>query len=236
MALRKLLNSGPRTSRARPTSLSPQKADDSAPAQATGPGEAARLLDLLQDRDGLAQAKPLLEAELKSRENAPDKGKDHPDTLLSVTCLAMLLQAQGNHEEAEPLYRRAMVGFEKKYGPNHRDTLISVNNLAVLLKSMKKLTEARPLYERVLKGDEDQLGPDHPHTLDSIYNLARLLQAEGKVDDALPLFKKELAGFDKHYGAKHGETRTSAQNLIALLLETGKQDEAAEIKKKYDLS
>ena len=114
----------------------------------------------------------MLEQELRQRDDR--LGPTHPDTLLSVTCLAMLLQAQGELGGAKPLYERALRGFEEKYGPTHRDTLISVNNLAVLLKAMGELGEARPLYERVLAGDEEQLGPKHPHTLDSVYNLARL--------------------------------------------------------------
>ena len=132
----------------------------------------------------------MLEQELRQRDDR--LGPTHPDTLLSVTCLAMLLQAQGELGGAKPLYERALRGFEEKYGPTHRDTLISVNNLAVLLKAMGELGEARPLYERVLAGDEEQLGPKHPHTLDSVYNLARLYQAESRLEEAVPLFEREV--------------------------------------------
>lgn len=186
VALRRLLSSGPRTNRARPAALTPPGAGGGgSPGQspAGAPSSAQRLLQLLQDRSGLEEAQPLLELELRQRDER--LGPNHPDTLLSVTCLAMLLQAKGQLAEAKPLYERALKGFEQKYGPTHRDTLISVNNLAVLLKYMGNLNEARPLYERVLAGDEAQLGPTHPHTLDSIYNLARLHQAEGQLEQAV---------------------------------------------------
>jgi tetratricopeptide (TPR) repeat protein len=192
-ALRSLLSSGPRTNRMRPAALAePATAASPAPAQPQGGGanSAARLLQLLQDRSGLDEARPMLELELRTRDQR--LGPTHPDTLLSVTCLAMLLQAQGELAEAKPLYQRALEGFEEKYGPTHRDTLISVNNLAVLLKAMGKLDEAKPLYHRVLNGDKEQLGSKHPHTLDSIYNLARLYQAEGNLASALPLFREEV--------------------------------------------
>ena len=185
-ALRRLLNSGPRTNRARPAALSPEKKDVLGDSQAT----AQHLLQLLQDKSGLEEAEPMLRKEMETRKKA--LGSTNAEALLSVTCLAMLLQAKGDHEGALPLYKEALEGFEKQYGPSHRDTLISVNNLAVLLKSMGNLKEARPLYERVLAGDEAQLGPDHPHTLDSIYNLARLVQAEGDAEKAIPLFKREV--------------------------------------------
>ena len=35
-------------------------------------------------------------------------GKDHPDTLSSLNNLAVLLHAQGNLAEAEPLFREAL--------------------------------------------------------------------------------------------------------------------------------
>ena len=57
-------------------------------------------------------------------------GADHADTLVSVSNLAMLLQAQGKFDEAEPLFRRALAGREQQLGAHHPDTLTSVNNLA----------------------------------------------------------------------------------------------------------
>jgi tetratricopeptide (TPR) repeat protein len=231
-ALRALLNSGPRTNRARPPALSPNKSPARPGAAASG-DQAARLLELLQDKSGLDQARPMLEAELRQREAT--KGPNSPETLLSVTCLAMLLQAKGELAEARPLYERALMGFEKQYGPNHRDTLIAVNNLAVLLKSMGQLDAARPLYERVLAGDEQQLGPSHPHTLDSVYNLARLLHAEGKTAEAIPLFQRELAGCEQQYGITHNETKTSAANLYNLHLELGQTKPAEALRVKYAL-
>ena len=62
-----------------------------------------RLLQLLQDRSGIDEARPMLEAELAQRE--AKLGPKHADTLLSCTCLAMLLQAKGELAAA-PLLQR----------------------------------------------------------------------------------------------------------------------------------
>ena len=43
-------------------------------------------------------------------------GKEHPDTLISVNNLALVLQYQGKHEEAEQMNRRALQGREKALG------------------------------------------------------------------------------------------------------------------------
>ena len=60
-------------------------------------------------------------------------GKEHPDTLTSVSNLALVLQYQGKYDEAEQIDRRALDGREKALGKEHPDTLISVSNLALVL-------------------------------------------------------------------------------------------------------
>ena len=45
------------------------------------------------------------------------------DAHASVGNLAMLLIKQGKYDEAEPLYRRSLAGYEEAYGPAHPETL-----------------------------------------------------------------------------------------------------------------
>ena len=68
--------------------------------------------------------------------------------------LASLLSDQGKLAEAEPLYRRALAGYEAQLGEAHPSTLNTVNNLANLLKKQGKLAEAEPLHRRALAGRE----------------------------------------------------------------------------------
>ena len=57
-------------------------------------------------------------------------GVDHPATLTSVNNLALVLQYQGKHEQAEEMNRRALVEWEKVLGVDHPSTLTCVSNLA----------------------------------------------------------------------------------------------------------
>jgi Tfp pilus assembly protein PilF len=50
-------------------------------------------------------------------------GKDHPNTLTSVSNLAGVLQYQGKYEAAEEMNRRALEEREKALGKDHPDTL-----------------------------------------------------------------------------------------------------------------
>ena len=78
--------------------------------------------------------------------------------------------------EAEKMYRRALAGYEKAWGPDHTSTLDTVNNLGNLYKNQGKLVEAEEMYRRALAGKEKAWGPDHTSTLRTINNL-RLLNA-----------------------------------------------------------
>ena len=55
---------------------------------------------------------------------------------------------QGKMQEAEAMYRRALEGFEKAWGPEHTSTLDTVNNLGLLYADQGKMQEAEAMYRR----------------------------------------------------------------------------------------
>ncbi|KAI9778300.1 MAG: hypothetical protein M1816_004150 [Peltula sp. TS41687] len=81
-------------------------------------------------------------------------GKEHPDTLTSVSNLASVLQHQGKYEAAEEMDRRALEGREKAL----------------------KYEAAEEMNRRALEGREKALGKEHPDTLTSVSNLALVLE------------------------------------------------------------
>ena len=85
--------------------------------------------------------------------------------------------ARGDYAGAEPLFRRALVGFERALGPEHPTTLGSVNNLAYLLERMGDYAGAEPLYRRAVCALERILGKGHPTTRTVAGNLERCRQA-----------------------------------------------------------
>ena len=50
-------------------------------------------------------------------------GPEHPDTLTSMSNLALVLDSQGKYEEAEAMNRQTLARREKVLGPEHPDTL-----------------------------------------------------------------------------------------------------------------
>jgi Tetratricopeptide repeat len=60
-------------------------------------------------------------------------GFDDAQTLASMDNLALVLQDQGKYDEAEPMNRQALAGYEKVLGMVHPDTLTSAHGLESFL-------------------------------------------------------------------------------------------------------
>ena len=93
------------------------------------------------------------------------------DALHSV---GFLFADQGKHAEAEKMYRRALDGYEKAWGPDHTSTLDTVNNLGLLYADQGKHAEAEKMYRRAPDGYTNTRGFNHPNTRLIARNLALL--------------------------------------------------------------
>lgn len=64
-------------------------------------------------------------------------GTEHPDTLMSVYCLAYLLQLRKEYNPAAELYERACSGCKKVLGTGHPTTIACNKHRSSLLQEMK---------------------------------------------------------------------------------------------------
>jgi hypothetical protein len=58
---------------------------------------------------------------------------EYPDTLMSMSLLAQVLERQGKYSEAESMNRQMLALREKVIGAEHPDTLMSMSLLAHVL-------------------------------------------------------------------------------------------------------
>ena len=65
----------------------------------------------------LDEAKAMYERALAGKERT--LGADHPDTLMTVNNLAIVLEQQGKLDEAKTMYERALAGKERAIGADH---------------------------------------------------------------------------------------------------------------------
>jgi tetratricopeptide (TPR) repeat protein len=78
------------------------------------------------------------------------------------------LYAEGEIDEATPLYREVIEMRRQTLGDRHPDTLTSIHNLGRLLTDQGRLDEAAELLREALEARRQTLGHRHPDTLASI--------------------------------------------------------------------
>jgi tetratricopeptide (TPR) repeat protein len=142
-------------------------------------------MDTLVDNESIAQDLEIEAESLYRRAIVGFKkalGSEHPDTLLSLSNLAKLLNEKRDYEGAEVLYRETLEVRLKVFGKDHPDSLTNLNKLAELLVAKGEKGEAEALYHQVLEGFENKWGADHPYTFSIIKNLGQLLADEGSYE------------------------------------------------------
>ena len=64
-------------------------------------------------------------------------GKEHPNTLTSMSNLAGVLESQGKYEDASTLCQQAFSGYQKTLGEVHPTTLAYSKHYAAMLEERK---------------------------------------------------------------------------------------------------
>jgi len=136
-------------------------------------------------------------------------------------------QSHSRYKEAEALYRKALEGNEKLYGPEHPDVLHTVDNLAIICRLQRRYNEAEELFYRVMTGRKSLLGPEHPDTLGTMNNLGTVYLRQDRYKMAEELYKGALAGNEKLLGSDHPDTLGTVHNL-ALAYDSQRQHSEAE--------
>ena len=145
-------------------------------------------------------------------------GPDHPDTLMSMSNLAVSYAAPASTLSAIKLREETLALQKAKLGPDHPNTLSSMNNLAIeLCRRRTDTTRRLKLFEETLALQKAKLGPDHPDTLMSMNNLAISYAAAGQNDRALKLLEETLALQKAKLGPDHPDTLNSMNNLAEQL-------------------
>jgi tetratricopeptide (TPR) repeat protein len=159
-------------------------------------------------------------------------GKEHLDTLTSMSNLALVLDRQGKYEEAEKMNRRTLELYERVLGKEHPDTLMGMSNLAMALDGRGKYSEAEEMNRRTLELKERVLGKDHPNTLASMNNLAWVLDKQGKYEQAEEMNRRTLEMRERVLGEEHPDTLMSMSNLAIVLDRQGKYSEVEEMNRR----
>jgi tetratricopeptide (TPR) repeat protein len=168
----------------------------------------------------LAEALPLYEQTLELRK--AKLGPEHPDTLTSMSNLAVAYQTAGRLAEALPLYEQTLELRKAKLGPEHPETLRSMNNFAGAFESAGRLDEAEALFREGLERSRQKnaIRPgSYPGSEGMFLNhLADLLRQKNELEEARQLAEEAVTFYQLHPGLPVNEIR-HAWNVLALLQE-----------------
>lgn len=162
----------------------------------------------------VAKLEPLYRQTMEQRER--ELGRDHPETILSVNGVALLLRLKGDHAGADLLFRRLLEANERMVGRAHTNLYSDIQELSGLLDGVGgvgDLTAEEEKARRELHMRGTALGPQHPLTLTSLNHLGACLRVKGDLAAAEPFTRKALELRERTLGSKHPDTLVSVANL-----------------------
>jgi tetratricopeptide (TPR) repeat protein len=168
----------------------------------------------MRSRGQYRQALPLHEQAAAVRRRV--LGDDHPDTLISMSNLALARRALGDLHGARDLFEQVLTTRRRVLGDDDPDILRSMNSLAVTRLNLGDPHGARDLFEQTLAVRRRVLGDDHPDTLWTTHSLAVTRGALGDLRGARELHEQALAGFRRVLGDDHPNTLRSMYSLAVI--------------------
>jgi tetratricopeptide (TPR) repeat protein len=140
---------------------------------------------------------------------------------------ALMLQSEGQVDEAEVLFTDIVAYEEKERGPDNPEVATALQSLASNLRFQGRQAEAEPILWRVWEIRIEALGPWAPETASSLINLAFVVHAQGqhRHAEAETLLRQALVVVED-IGAHSEETALAARFLALLLMLEGRCNEA----------
>jgi tetratricopeptide (TPR) repeat protein len=121
---------------------------------------------------------------LRALDQASQSADDGPRLGTSLDNLASLRKAQRRLADAEQLYRKSLVAFERAGPKWDRQLAIVCNDLGTVRAAQGDLNEAEALIARAIAINERVRGPNDPEVAINLRNYAAVKLALGKPGDA----------------------------------------------------
>lgn len=151
-------------------------------------------------------------------------GSDHPDSLDSATQLATTLDALGDHERAERIFREILPKLRTQFGEDDPRTLGARNELVLAIDGQGRFEEAERLGREILNRAVAALGEKHTLTWGIMNNLAIVLGHRGQFEAEEDIFRRLLTAQQEMLGPNHPDTLTAMNNLASAMGSCGKRE------------
>jgi tetratricopeptide (TPR) repeat protein len=141
-------------------------------------------------------------------------GEEHPDTLVSMSNLALYYYRLGNSRKAAEMEERCWEAKKTQLGEEHPDTLVSMSQLAGYYYQLGDSAKAAEIEERCWEAKKRQLGDEHRDTLVSMSNLAKYYNRLGNSTKATELEERCWEVSERVLGEGHPHTIIYKNNLV----------------------
>lgn len=150
------------------------------------------------------------------------------DERLAITLnnLALCYCAQGKHQDADPLYQRALSIDQSSGGANKLMLADDFSNIATHYRKQGMNVQAETLYQKALALWEEELGEHSAEVAGCLSNLGVLFCEKGECAAAIKYFKKALSIKGSIYGSKSKEYAWTLVNLATTYCGLNKCEEA----------
>jgi len=165
----------------------------------------------LNDNADCEVALGLLEEVLAVRKRT--LGDDHPNTLDSMTNLALQYHEMGRFADALPLGVAAVATARRMFGGDDAEMREALATLGAIYASMGMYVEGQPLLQEALNARRRTLGDDHHDTMNSTMLLGRCHVGMGECEVGLALLRETVARAERVLGSDHPSTRHFAEAL-----------------------
>jgi serine/threonine protein kinase len=201
---------------------------------AKDPEDEARMMFVMSqayDSLGLfSKAHDLLTRELELQRRV--LGPDDPQTLTTLSQVAVVLTEEGNYPEAEKLQRQALGVRTRVLGSQHPDTIASMARLATILNLQGQGAEAVKMKRDAFLAARRVSGSEAPETLRMANSLVAVLWEQG--DDRLYAEAEQVQrdAIEKEkrvLGPEHPDTLNGMMNLGVVMRRMGRYAEAENI-------
>jgi tetratricopeptide (TPR) repeat protein len=134
-------------------------------------------------------------------------GADHPETLATMSGMALSLSRAGHPEAAVPLFRHVATQVEAQMGRDHPAVAACRHGLAQALHRIGQWPEARDQLTVALAISERCQGADHLDTWITRLELGRLEMDCGQVEEGLARMEAARAAVMERLGPDHPQVR-----------------------------
>jgi serine/threonine protein kinase/Tfp pilus assembly protein PilF len=156
-------------------------------------------------------------------------GEKDPDTLRSMSALALVDLYQSKVEDSRLLYANLVEVQRRVLGAEHPDTLYNMSQLAAVYRILGKFPESARLFTQTLEIQRRVLKPDDDDLLDTLNEAANLKRNMGDLVGAEALFQQAIDGRRRRYGEEHPDTLSTMAGLAMTYRAEGKTAEAVDL-------